>query len=39
MKEKMIFLAVAFSVSAILATLWVGILKDKQQEDESDTGV
>jgi hypothetical protein len=36
MREKMIFLAVAFSVSSILATLWVGILKDKQDESDTD---
>ena len=36
MSEGIIFIAVAFSISSIVATLWVGILKDKKDESDSD---
>lgn len=36
MSEGIIFIAVAFTVSSILATLWAGILKEKKDESDSD---
>ena len=36
MSEGIMFIAVSFTVSSILATLWAGILKDKKDESDSD---